>query len=306
MEKKKKILIVGISKQVHTTKKILEEVALRNCDFEFIKWGTLVFFGGEIFCGNRVIKIEEFSAIFCDIPSYKLYLNKKNKKDSLYFRLYNELHELCSLALSLDISLLNKQFMLEYPFYNKFTQERIFGKKNIEAIPTLHLSDNKLAKVKIALGQFGIDYPVVVKQSEGGMGQAVWLAKNDEELEDLIVQKRNQSLIYQPFIKNDCDYRVLVIGGKAQGIMKRIAKTGEWKNNFALGGSVESFQDEKMEKFCEEAAKKMNLDYVGLDIFKIGDKYKVIETNIFACFEGFEEAFPKKNVAASILNFLKI
>ncbi|EKE18637.1 MAG: hypothetical protein ACD_9C00273G0001 [uncultured bacterium] len=88
--------------------------------------------------------------------------------------------------------------------------------------------------------------------------------------------------------------------------MKRVAKSGEWKNNFALGGSVFPFEDKKMKKFSEKVAKKMDLDYVGLDVFKVDDGYKIIETNVFACFEGFEQAFPEINVAAHILNYLNI
>ena len=306
MEETKKILIVGINESVHTTKKVIEEVRLRGVEYEFIKWGSLVFFEDGIFFEKKSIKLKEFDAIFCDIPSYKLYLSKQNKQDSLYFRLYNELHELCRQARDLKVPLMNKNFVLENPFYNKFTQAQIFSKNQIEAIPTLHLTDNKLTKIKKSTEAFNIGYPLVVKQSEGGMGQAVWMAKDEKELEEIISTKRNQSLIYQPFIENDCDFRVLVIGAKALGIMKRVAKTGEWKNNFALGGTVESFCDDEMKKFSERVAEKMGLDYVGLDIFKIGNDYKVIEANVFACFEGFEEAFPEINVAAQILNCLNI
>ena len=303
---KKKLLIIGINQKIHTTRRMIEEAEQKGISFDFIKWGSLVFFEGNIFAEGKKIKLGQFGAIFCDIPSYKLCLNKKNSEDSLYFRLPNELHEICRQAAALQLPLLNSRFVLKSPFYNKFTQAQLFVEKQIVAIPTLHLTDNRLSKIKEAKAFFGFEYPLVVKQSEGGMGRAVWLASDETELEKIVEDKRNQSLIFQPFIPNKGDFRVLVVGGKTLGIMKRVAKQGQWKNNFALGGKVCVFEDPEMEKFAEEVAHKLELDYVGLDIFKTAEGYKVIETNIFACFEGFEEVFPAVNVPAEILNFLRL
>lgn len=298
----KKLLIVGLSRTVHTTQRIIREASDRELEYEFVKWGSLAFYGGRIFSESKEIDLSCYGAVFCDIPSYKLVLKKS--KEAFNFRLYNELNELCKLAKRSNITLLNREFLLENPFYNKFAQAQLFAQKNINTIPTFHPSDNKLSKISSQLEKLGWKYPVVIKRSEGGMGQAVWKAEDQEQLSEIISEKRNQSLVYQPFIKNDCDYRVLVIGGKALGIMKRVAKTGEWKNNFALGGSVMPFEDEGMKRFCEEVCQKMNLDYVGLDVFKLENGYMIIEANVFACFEGFEEAFPQTNVAGHILNCL--
>lgn len=303
---KKKLLVIGINKDVHTTKKIIQELEKRGLEYEFIKWGNLSFLDDKIFFENKLIELKGFDSIFCDVPSYELFLKDKAGESSLYFRLYNELHELCKKAKLFKIRLLNRDFILENPFYNKFSQSQIFNKNKIEAIPTLHLSDNRISKVKRSIEVAGINYPLIVKKSQGGMGQAVWRAQDEKELEKIIASKRNENLIYQPFVKNDCDFRVLVIKNKAIGIMKRTAKQGEWKNNFALGGSVLPFEDEKMKKFSEKVSRKLKLDYVGLDIFKVDGKYKIIEANVFACFEGFEQVFPKINVPKCILNCLKI
>lgn len=303
---KKKLLIIGINKKIHTARRIIEEAERKEIDFEFLKWGSLVFFEGGIFSEGKKIELQQFGAIFCDVPRYKLCLSPKMLSNGLYFRLGNELHEICRQAEALGVPLSNARFILKSPFYNKFTQARLFAEKSIATIPTLHLTDNRLSKFKKAKDFFGLEYPLVVKHSEGGMGRAVWLAANEEELEKIVEDKRNQSLIYQPFIPNDGDCRVLVVGGKTLGIMKRVAQEGQWKNNFALGGKVSVFEDEDMERFAEEVANRLELDYVGLDIFKTKEGFKVIEANVFACFEGFEEVFPKVNVPLEVLNFLKL
>ncbi len=302
MEIKKRLLIIGISEKVHTSDRLIREARRNDLPYDFIKWGSLVFLGGEIFSQSQKVEIKNYAAIFCDIPSYKL----NGKSQDFYFRLYNELNEVCKAAEKHGVKLLNGKFLLRNPFYNKFAQAQMFAEKNVEAIETLHLCDNKLSKVVRVIDSLGWGYPLVVKCSEGGMGQAVWKAQDVEGLQDIIEDKRNQSLVYQPFVKNDCDFRVLVIGGKVLGIMKRTAKDGEWKNNFALGGSVVAFEDEKMDIFCKDVCRKLELEYVGLDVFKVGEGYKIIETNIFACFEGFEEAFPHENVALQILRALEL
>jgi ribosomal protein S6--L-glutamate ligase len=95
------------------------------------------------------------------------------------------------------------------------------------------------------------------------------------------------------------------LGGKSLGIMKRKAAAGKWKNNFALGGSVEKYEDPKMERFAERACRALKLDLAGVDVFKVKNKYLVIEINLFPCFEGFEKVHPEVNVAHKIIGLLR-
>ncbi len=244
-----------------------------------------------------------FDAAFFDVPSYYAFSTER-RKNKIAFDLDNELIVLIKQFKKRNIFIINEEALLDYPYYNKFTQAVAFSEKNISTIPTLHMVDNKLEKVLDVLKINSFKFPVVIKESSGGLGKQVWKAKNKKELGEIILKRRNFNLVYQPFLKNQGDFRILVIGGESLGIMKRIARKSEWRNNFALGGEVIPYNDKKMEKFAENACKKMNLQYAGVDILKSGKKYLVIEINIFARFEGFEKTYPQKNVAGKIVKLI--
>ena len=88
--------------------------------------------------------------------------------------------------------------------------------------------------------------------------------------------------------------------------MKRTARSGEWRTNFSLGGATARADHAKtLESLALKAAKKMNLDYAGIDILEYKNKLHIIEINSFAQFKGFEIAFPDINVAAEIIKLVE-
>jgi RimK family alpha-L-glutamate ligase len=166
------------------------------------------------------------------------------------------------------------------------------------------LTDNTYEKVVLALRKASFKFPLVVKESGGGLGGQVWKLGNYESLKKFLKNKKNANFIYQPFIENDGDFRVLVISGKSLGIMKRSAQKREWRNNFALGGKIEAYRDPAMERFAEDVCNKMGMDYAGIDILKVKKRYVVIEVNSFARFKGFEQTYPQINVGETIVDYL--
>jgi RimK family alpha-L-glutamate ligase len=299
----KKILIISVKESSHRTNRIINELEKINCPYEFIKWKSTFFYNDEIFSDQKKINLKNFCSVFFDIPRYELIVNKKEGKE-FSFNLSNELFIFLSLCRDLNIKVVNRDFILAHPHYNKFTLSQSYFSKKISAVPTFHFSDNKFEYVYQTLKKNGLKFPLIAKQSDGSMGEQVWKIKKISELQELTNEKRSSNLVFQPYIKNKSDFRVLVVSGRSLGIMERKAKKGEWKNNYSLGGEISKFTDKKMELFAEKVAKKMNLDYVGLDLFKSEGTYLIIEINIFASFEGFEKAFPEVNVAKKIVNFL--
>lgn len=298
------IFLVGINKKVYTTEKIIFELQKQKINYTFVKWGDLYFEGSNIKSLKTKLTLTSFNVAIIDVPSYAI-TKKRSQHKKISIKLSNELNILLRELQKRNIQTLNLQFMLNYPYYNKFTQAYIFSKFNIPSIDTLHLTDNKYEKIQKALKHNNFSYPLVVKQSDGGMGNGVWKLNNSLELKNFFRKIRNRNFVIQPYLKNAGDYRVLVCGNKVLGIMKRIAQKGEWKNNFSLGGKVEKYEDANMKKFTQDICKKLDLEYAGLDLFKINHKYFVIEINIFASFEGFEATHPAISVPREIINFLK-
>lgn len=299
----KKILLIGTNERSHTIARIIARLKNNGAPFEFVKWRSLAFKDGHVASFGKSLNFKKYRSAFIDAPNFNVVYDKK-RGGKISFRLANEMHALIRKLKANNVFVINGDFMREYPYYNKFTQSQIYSEKKIPTISTIHVVDNEFEKVLEIFKTNSLRFPVVAKLSHGGKGEQVWKIKNKQELEIFLEKHRNANLIYQPYIENDGDYRVLVIGGKSLGVMKRVAKKGEWKNNFALGGSVERYTDKKMERFVEKTCKKIGLDYAGVDVFKLGKQYVIIEINIFACFEGFEATYPETNIGEKIFNCL--
>lgn len=304
----KKLLLIGVNKKTHTVQRITDEISKIGLAFNFFKWSDLIFESASLWARNKRINLAGYSAAFLDSPGYNLVQRNSSgsrKKIVASINLSNELHLIGNILRDKGKFIVNGEAIIKYPYYNKFSQSYIFGLKNIPSIETVHVSDNNPKKVQEAFAKFGFRYPVVTKKSSGGLGLGVFRIKNRKELEVFLRNRRDSNLVYQPYLKNDGDFRILVLDGKSLGIMKRKAAAGKWKNNFALGGSIEKYGDPKMELFAEKACRALKLDFAGVDVFKIKNKYLVIEINLFPCFEGFEKVHPDVNVAEKIINLLK-
>ena len=128
-------------------------------------------------------------------------------------------------------------------------------------------------------------FPVILKGSGGDRGTRVFKAENLKELEELVRQLRKSETeegkryMLEEFIENNGDYRVLVLGKKVLGVMKRSRqKEGEFRNNFSLGGKVEVADlPEQVKEMAVKAAKVCGLMVAGVDVI-----YRNPRQNFFA------------------------
>lgn len=147
-----------------------------------------------------------------------------------------------------------------------------------------------------------LKFPFIEKPNFGAHGDGV---KKIEKYSDI---GSVEECVYQNFIKNDGDFRVLCLGGKALGVIKRIAKEGDFRNNFSQGGRVETVQDEKVRgelyKIALKATSILNLNFAGVDIIydQENKKYVFLETNSAPEWQGFESA-TQINVADEIIKY---
>ena len=131
--------------------------------------------------------------------------------------------------------------------------------------------------------------PIIEKPDEGSQGNGVGLINSYDEIVDL---SKN---IYQNFIPNNGDYRVICLGSRVIGIIKRIAKKGEVRNNISQGGStfVETDIDinDKLSNIALQVSSIFNLNLCGVDIiFDAKDNnYKFLEVNSLVWWEGFSQ-----------------
>jgi RimK family alpha-L-glutamate ligase len=301
----KKILFIGIGNEKDEKQRMTSALIEKGLEYVYTRWSDLSFFGDKIYACSREINLDEIGGVFFDIPRFPTTIKVAGKvKERIDFHLENEMHTLLTILKKKKIYAPNSDFFLSHPYYNKFSQAYIFAGNGVAAIPTLHLCDNKKQKIAEIFAATNFDFPIVAKESYGGQGNKVWKIENQIELEEFIKDRRNVNVIFQPFVENNADYRVIVVGGECLGIMKRSAKEGEWKNNFSLGGEVAKHDDEEMQKFAIEACRKMNLDIAGLDIFSTDNGYLIIEANMFFGLDGFESVFQDLNVSGKILEMI--
>ena len=136
-----------------------------------------------------------------------------------------------------------------------------------------------------------LGYPIIVKNVYGSMGRTVYKADNRNELDKLFVSLRMTPHIYQQAIKPlGEDTRVIVVGGKVVGAIKR-SSTTDFRSNVELGGTASAVTiTDDVKNLCEKVAKILDLDYAGIDVLSDGKTNYICEVNSNAFFSGMEKA----------------
>lgn len=146
--------------------------------------------------------------------------------------------------------------------------------------------------------------PLIAKPFGGSCGAGVKLISNYDQITLL-----DNNYIIQPYIPNDGDWRVVVVGGKAISAIKRLGKIGQATNNIATGSFAVAETDNNVLKhifpIAEIASESMNFDYVGVDIIKNieTNTYYFLETNERATFET-SQILTGVNIAKKIIERL--
>ncbi len=157
-----------------------------------------------------------------------------------------------------------------------------------------------------------LPFPIILKGSGGDRGTRVFKAETLNDLEKLVRLLRKteteegKRYMVQEYIENKGDYRILVLGEKVLGVMKRTSQSAnEFRNNFSVGGKVEiSDLPEAVKAVAVKAAKVCGLSIAGVDIiYKSKEECYVLEVNKGPQFWGFMEA-TKIDVPREIVNYL--
>lgn len=150
--------------------------------------------------------------------------------------------------------------------------------------------------------------PIIVKECFGSFGQQVYLCKNKNELEGLLLQKGGVPLIFQEFIQSSFgkDLRLQVVGKEVVACMYRYSENGDFRANITNGGKMELYSPSKEQisislKCCEV----LGLDFAGVDLLfgKQGEPI-VCEVNSNGHFKNIYDC-TNVNIADSILSYIE-
>jgi glutathione synthase/RimK-type ligase-like ATP-grasp enzyme len=129
-------------------------------------------------------------------------------------------------------------------------------------------------------------FPCIYKTLLGSLGAQVYLIEKKSDIEGTIRENgRYNRYIFQEYISNDFDYRVVVANGKPISVCKRTRVDDGYRNNVALGAKEEFFKIEEVSKsvldIAIESAKALKLNWAGVDVVtdKNTGKDYVLEVN---------------------------
>jgi ribosomal protein S6--L-glutamate ligase len=273
------ILVFTENPLAYAPKRLLEEgeklglrtalVSYKKLDFEITKEEVKALWNGEPLPDAKLV-------IFRELNPKAFSYNHRN----YLIRMYQEK----------GTKVVNAESYLKWPYIDKLSQHFEFQKAELPFVDTFNFGHRERLK-KWAEGK----YPFIEKYHISSRGREVFKVSSEDDIEDINRKGyKTRTLLVQPFQEGGEDLRIIVIGGKVVGAMKRIAKSGSHLTNFSQGGSVERYDietDPKAKDIAEKAAKHFDLDYVGVDLMRGNDKeWKVLEVNRGAQFQGFEKS----------------
>lgn len=189
---------------------------------------------------------------------------------------------------------------------DKLRSMQILAKHGLGLPLTAYANDPKQAEqiIKAVNGP-----PVVIKLLEGTQGIGVVLAETMSSAKSVIEAFRgaNVNILVQEFIEEagGTDIRALVVGGKVVAAMKRTGAADDFRSNLHRGGSAEIVKITPTErKTAVGAARRMGLNFCGVDILRSNHGPVIMEVNSSPGLEGIEKA-TGKDIAGTIIKFME-
>ncbi len=102
----------------------------------------------------------------------------------------------------------------------KLGEYAILANNNLPIINS-YFTSNKEIKKLAKNDQLPYAYPFILKDIEGYGGNNNFLIHNQAELLDVLAENIVTSFVMQPFVNNNGDYRLLVLGGEVKVIIER-------------------------------------------------------------------------------------
>jgi len=182
------------------------------------------------------------------------------------------------------------------------------------------LSRNRIAIPKTMVVRFPVNagiiteeigFPCVVKQITGSYGEGVHLCQRQSDFVSLMgfveTLGTSKTMIVQEYMgeRPGEDLRVLVVGGRVIGAMRRTAPPGDFRANITAGGTGELFEvTDEIGFIVRETVRALNLTIAGVDLLFDQDGFRVCEANSNPGFLGFE-TYCNTDIADQITEYVK-
>jgi RimK family alpha-L-glutamate ligase len=282
----KKILIVQPWKTFNKSASnsismICKGLEKRNIKVDLISLQELLFIfgskGTEIVCNGKTLNLKKYDLVyFRTVGSFK-----------------NSAFILAEILRRKKIKFFDR-YILEIGDTTKPCQMFLLSENGIRIPKTIFSKTYNPNKVKVI--EKVLKYPFIAKVPGSG-GKGVSLIKNRKELNNYL-GKTKAEFLFQEFIENKFDYRLLVLKNKTRVVDKRVRAEGkEFRNNACLGGTEHFLGinevSRKIKKIAEKASKILGTQVSGVDIIQRGKNYYVIEVNAAPQFTWDDKSSPE-------------
>jgi len=178
------------------------------------------------------------------------------------------------------------------PFIDKYLLTQGKGKlagvfmrvaNNIPVPKTLFASSDVFYDTFQSLTPF--EYPFVLKADNGSKGRDNYLITDAKSLKDTLAKSADMDMVAQEFIRNDGDYRLLLLNGRVSLVIHRKGAEGSHLNNTSQGGIAKLIDPSELPKQiiidAQKAAELENLQVAGADVVvdNLTGKHYFLEVN---------------------------
>lgn len=258
--------------------------------------------------GHSARRLHFYDLVLSLNPRLKFFLKRQNilEFDAFVFRgMTKHLSQALLLAAYLKENkkiVLDERLATERYITSKISSSIKFNRAGLPIPRTIQ----PLSREDIELSAKKLGYPLIVKKQMSSKGRGVMLVKNFKQLNELLKNEDLSLLFLQQYIISNFDIRILVLGSRVLGAMKRTAKKGDFRSNVAQGGTAETYLlNKKLKKLALKAAKASGNELAGVDIMiDAKNKPYILESNRAPQFEGFEQA-TGINVAQEIVKYIE-
>ncbi len=186
---------------------------------------------------------------------------------------------------------------------DKFRQYQVISNAGVSIPKTSLIASNDM--INTTLKNF--NFPIILKRQFGFGGSYVAIAESEKSAKSVIGSflSDKHPVLVQEYLKLDrcVDYRVYIVGGKAEHAKLRTAPKGDFRANVALGGTQEYFKPpQELCDLAEKVAKAVNLELFAADFLKLNNKYYLVEINRSMSFDPYEGKH--KIVAKKAIEFI--
>jgi len=242
---------------------------------------------------SSIVYIKEQRIALSQENGLEVYCKKRlNSFDVVIIRGVGKFHSTVRLIVSylreknkivIDEKIADSRFLID-----KMFSSYLLCRNNIPVVKTFQVfEEDNLEEVFSELG-----FPLIIKDKLGKQGKEVFKAKNGEEARKIFNKvKDSGEFILQKYINTNYDVRILIIGNKVIGAMKRVAPKGDFRSNISIGGSGENYKLTKNIADLALAVQRIiSFDILGVDIIFDGNEPYVLEVNRAPQFKGFMKA----------------